>query len=109
MTLKEKAELLSIIVCGDLRRTITQAIKSNAYPDFETAFKQVRLAERHLAAVRAQILVHMRKTKETFQKACPHTAKVDTRVRHTSEGQRVVEIQACTNCSKTFDLRERVQ
>ncbi len=106
MNLKEKVKALSVFAWNDLRAATDQALKSDDYRDFEAAFKQVHACERLLQAVRSQVRTHMRKTKAAMQEACPHTNKVDTRVRHTEEGQRVVEFQSCTACSKTFDLRE---
>lgn len=112
MNLKEKVRDLATFAWNDLRHATDKAMKSDSYPDFEAAFKQVRACERRLAAVRAQVRTHMRKTKKAFQDACLHTVKVDARVRTVyndgMDGRRIVEIQACTACSKEFDLREKV-
>lgn len=108
MNLKEKVKALAVFAWNDLRSATDKAQKSQEYVDFEAAFRQVRSCERLLAAVRSQVRTHMRKAKAALQEKCPHVVKIDTRVRQTTEGARVVEIQACTACSKTFDLREKV-
>jgi uncharacterized metal-binding protein YceD (DUF177 family) len=108
MNLKEKVKALSVFAWNDLRAATDKAMKSDEYADFEAAYKQVRACERLLKAVRAQVRTHMRKTKAAMQEKCPHAAKVDTKIHHTDDGTRIVDVQACTACSKTFDLGERV-
>lgn len=108
MNLKEKVKAMALFAWNELRHSVDHALKTNAHRDFEEAFKQVRTTEKLLKAVRAQLRVHMRKTKQAMQDACPHTNKVDNRVHQTAAGERIVEIQTCSNCSKAFDLREKV-
>ena len=108
MNLKEKTRAMALFAWNDLRHAAEKALKTNEYKDFEETFDQVRKCERLLKAVRAQVRVHMRKTKPAFQAACPHEHKVDTDVRQAADGKRVVDWQRCTNCSKAFDLREKV-
>lgn len=107
MNLKEKVKDLATFAWNDLRHATDKALKSDDFLDFEAAFKEVRACERRLAAVRAQVRTHMRKTRKAMQDACSHEKKIDTRVLE-SKGTRIVEIQACTACSKEFDLREKV-
>lgn len=108
MNLKEKVKAMALFAWNDVRHAAEKALKSNDYRDFEAVYKEVRSCERLLRAVRAQVRVHMRKTKKAMQDACPHTHKVDNRVRQTPAGERIVEIQTCSNCSKAFDFREKV-
>jgi len=108
-SLMEKVKDLGVFAWNDLRRAVAVADKSGGYKDFEAAMKEVHATERRLKSVRAHVRANMRKTLKAFQDACPHENKIDSRVRQTYEGVRVVEFQACSNCSKSFDLRERVQ
>lgn len=107
MNLKEKMYELLKHVRNNLNDSVAYAAGTDKYPDFEDALQQVRIAERKLKAVRAQVRVHMRKSRQAFQDACPHPTRVDVQVRQSPEA-RVVEVQACTKCSKRFDLREKV-
>jgi hypothetical protein len=113
-SLMEKTKDLGTFAWNDLRQAIIRADKSGEYKDFEQAMKEVRATERKMKAVRAHVRANMRKTKKAFQDACSHEKKVDTRVRQSYgeqdgvDGRRIVEFQACTNCSKEFDLREKV-
>lgn len=106
-TLKDKMYDLVRQVRNNLNDQVLIADKSGDYLDFEKAFKEVRAVESKLQIVRAQVRTMLRKTKPAFQAACPHENKVATHVR-TSGGVRVVEEEACTACSKSFDLREKV-
>ncbi len=106
-TLKDKMYGLIWQVRNQLNDAIANADETGNYPDFEAAMKQVHIAEAKLKVVRAQVRTMIRKTKPAFQAACPHETKVATHVR-TSGGVRVVEEEACTACSKSFDLREKV-
>lgn len=114
MNLKEKVKDLATFAWNDLRHATDAAQKSDSYPDFEAAMKQVHATERKLKAVRAHVRAQMRKTKKALQDACPHATKEDTRIRHSygendgMEGRRIVETQTCTACDKSFDLREKV-
>lgn len=114
MNLKEKVKDLGTFAWHDLRHAVDLAIKSDSYKDFEAAMKQVHVTERKLKVVRAHVRAQMRKTKKALQDVCPHVTKTDTRVRQSYaeedgvDGRRIVEVQTCTECSKTFDLREKV-
>lgn len=104
-TLKEKMYDLLRQVRTNLNEAITYADGTGKYPDFELAMQQIHIAEAKMKVVRAQVRTMMRKTKAAFQAACPHTNKVDVQVRHVA-GVRKVEVQACTVCSKSFDVTE---
>jgi hypothetical protein len=107
-SLSDKTVTMVRHICTELKDSIDHAYKTGKYQDFQLAMDQIRVAERELKAVRAHVRANMRKTKKAFQDACPHENKVDVQVRNTSTAERVVEVQACTNCSKSFDLREKV-
>ncbi len=106
-TLKDKMYDLLREVRTHLNDAILYADGTGKYPDFELAMQRVHIAEAKLKIVRAQVRTTMRKTKPAFQAACPHANKVDVQIRHIA-GVRTVETQACSACSKTFDLREQV-
>lgn len=103
-TLKDKMYDLLRHVRNDLNDAVLYADEAQKYEGYVDAMEQVKVVERRLKAVRAHVRAHMRKTKPAFQAACPHTNKVDVKIRHTHDGTRIVEVEACTACSKSFDL-----
>lgn len=105
-TLKDKMYDLVKHVRNCLNDAVGYADGTQKYTDFEAAMKEVKVAERKLKAVRAHVRTYMRKTKAAFQAACPHESKVPVQVSQSSGGVRTVEVEACTACSKSFDLRE---
>lgn len=84
---------------------VAYAKQTDSYDDWKKALAAVKSLERAEKAVRAHIRTYMRKTLPAKQAACPHLNLVDVKTRYTEQQVTVVEVQACTNCSKTFDLR----
>lgn len=91
-----------------LKTRLGAAERSGAFPDFELAIREVLVTERRLKAVRAMARAHWRKARERFQAVCEHKNRVAVKTRYTEAQVTVTEVEACTACSKTFDLRERI-
>jgi hypothetical protein len=107
--LKEKLRDLRLTVNSLLADEIGHAEEVEHYDAYDNAMGAVHAVEEKLKAVRAHVRAKMRKTLTAKQEACPHTSRMKTRTRYNCETKKeTVEFEACTACSKSFDLRELV-